>query len=86
MDYGGENIYINKLQFKKRTGQRHALLGGEFIPVMQRSNPNLPCKTLDLNIKVRPIETEFCETSKKFMMPDADLGIALDENRDLYTI
>ena len=56
INMGGPKMYIDKLKFIKRTGQRHILLGGEFQPIMQRNNPTLTCKTLDLEMKIRPIE------------------------------
>lgn len=46
---------------------------------MRKNQPNTPQVTPDLTLSVKPIEDQFNFLSKRFCLPDVQVGIAIDE-------
>ena len=70
--------YVDKKQWKKSAAQAYQPAGGYFETVYNPNNPTVACQVQNLT-HLRALEKNFNERSKRFCLPDADDGLAIDE-------
>ena len=70
--------FVPKKVWKKSSSKSNPD-GGKWEFLMRKNQPNTPQVTPDLTLSVKPIEEQFNFLSKRFCLPDVQVGIAIDE-------